>query len=248
MFDERPALVGWGRRAAARSGVELGDATRVLEAAAGLGMLADPPDAEMGHHITRYVMYRRIRDFFDADLRTGRVLEVSGTAGAIHAMFNPERIEYVATEYPPVDVHELPFADASFDFAICDQVIEHIRSPRTAVAELHRVLRPAGWLLIATAFLDPIHTRPETVHDYWRFTPEGLGELLGEFGNVYQCEGWGNREALAVVLFGGPQKYLPVEGHPYLERVASYNEAAYPLSVWAIAQKAPVGGGPREPR
>ena len=47
-------------------------------------------------------------------------------------------------------VPPLPFADASFDWVITFQVIEHIRRDGEFVRELHRVLRPGGQLTATT--------------------------------------------------------------------------------------------------
>ena len=41
-------------------------------------------------------------------------------------------------------------ADASFDLIVLNQVIEHLEQPGRVVAELARVLRPGGRLLVAT--------------------------------------------------------------------------------------------------
>jgi SAM-dependent methyltransferase len=46
------------------------------------------------------------------------------------------------------DVTKLPFADGSFDVVICSEVLEHIKDNRTAVAELVRVLKPGGDLVV----------------------------------------------------------------------------------------------------
>jgi SAM-dependent methyltransferase len=44
------------------------------------------------------------------------------------------------------DALRLPFADDTFDHVICSEVFEHIQADTTAMAELHRVLRPGGTL------------------------------------------------------------------------------------------------------
>jgi SAM-dependent methyltransferase len=46
------------------------------------------------------------------------------------------------------DVTKLPFAGGSFDIVICSEVLEHIVDNRTAVAELVRVLKPGGDLVV----------------------------------------------------------------------------------------------------
>jgi ubiquinone/menaquinone biosynthesis C-methylase UbiE len=42
------------------------------------------------------------------------------------------------------DAGALPFAAASFDRVYCSEVLEHVVDPRTAVAEIRRVLKPGG--------------------------------------------------------------------------------------------------------
>jgi ubiquinone/menaquinone biosynthesis C-methylase UbiE len=46
------------------------------------------------------------------------------------------------------DVTSLPFADATFDGATCGYVIEHVPDTRAGLAEIARVLRPGGRLLL----------------------------------------------------------------------------------------------------
>lgn len=48
------------------------------------------------------------------------------------------------------DMAELPFADKSFDAAVCATVIHHAKLGKVekTIAEIHRVLRPGGLLLI----------------------------------------------------------------------------------------------------
>jgi ubiquinone/menaquinone biosynthesis C-methylase UbiE len=42
----------------------------------------------------------------------------------------------------------LPFSDSSFDAVLMDNVLEHIPDPTLLLAEIHRVIRPKGRLLI----------------------------------------------------------------------------------------------------
>lgn len=46
------------------------------------------------------------------------------------------------------DAHELPFADASFDTVVCAFSLCNIPDERRAIAEMYRVLRPGGLLLM----------------------------------------------------------------------------------------------------
>jgi ubiquinone/menaquinone biosynthesis C-methylase UbiE len=73
------------------------------------------------------------------------------SAGAIDGV----RIEQIAPG------QRLPFEDASFDTVVISEVIEHVADERMVLADLTRVLRPGGRLLLTTphkgllTFLDP---------------------------------------------------------------------------------------------
>jgi SAM-dependent methyltransferase len=48
------------------------------------------------------------------------------------------------------NAEHLPFTDGAFDAIVCSEVLEHIRAPQIALAEMHRVLKPGGKLLLST--------------------------------------------------------------------------------------------------
>jgi 2-polyprenyl-3-methyl-5-hydroxy-6-metoxy-1,4-benzoquinol methylase len=58
----------------------------------------------------------------------------------------------------------LPFADASFDLAIAWDVVEHVQNPALLLAELARVVRPGGRVLLTVinrfAYRDPHYHLP----------------------------------------------------------------------------------------
>jgi SAM-dependent methyltransferase len=56
----------------------------------------------------------------------------------------------------------LPFAEASFDRAIADSTLEHLRDQRLALREIHRVLRPQGRLFVATPNRFSLGPDPQT--------------------------------------------------------------------------------------
>jgi len=55
------------------------------------------------------------------------------------------------------DARRLPFADATFDVCICDQVIEHMEGYSSLLAEAHRVLTPRGLLLLSAPHRLALH-------------------------------------------------------------------------------------------
>ncbi|MFE9190299.1 class I SAM-dependent methyltransferase [Micromonospora sp. NPDC007208] len=70
-------------------------------------------------------------------------------------------------------------ADASFDGVICALVINHLTNRRQLLAEMHRVLRPAGWLVISTTHptADWRHFGGSYYDDSWVDLPHGPGAL-----------------------------------------------------------------------
>jgi SAM-dependent methyltransferase len=77
----------------------------------------------------------------------------------------------------------MPFADASFDGALCIEVLEHAAEPEALLAEIARVLKDGAPLLMTTPWSARRHHIP---HDYHRFTRERLAILLqaGGFEHV----------------------------------------------------------------
>jgi len=71
----------------------------------------------------------------------------------------------------------LPFAEGSFDLAICWDVVEHVQNPDRLLAELARVLRPGGRALLTVinryAFRDPHYHLP-----LLNWMPRPLAEAL----------------------------------------------------------------------
>ena len=70
-------------------------------------------------------------------------------------------------------------ADASYDSAICLEVLEHIPDPFQAAREIYRILKPGGTVIVSVPHLSRLHDEP---HDYFRFTIHGLHHLLTSTG------------------------------------------------------------------
>jgi SAM-dependent methyltransferase len=71
-------------------------------------------------------------------------------------------------------VESIPCPDNCFDFVITQEVLEHVKSPFTAIQEIYRVLKPGGTAYIQLPFVIGFHPCPA---DYWRFTQEGIVAL-----------------------------------------------------------------------
>lgn len=96
----------------------------------------------------------------------------------------------------------LPYDDASFDLAICTQVLEHVADPVATVREIRRVLVPGGAALISTHGVFVYHPAPvDSDQDYWRWTHAGLVRLLRNAGEWRGIEVTPNRNAIACLAY-----------------------------------------------
>jgi len=88
-------------------------------------------------------------------------------------------VNYEIVPYPTTDVigfaEDLPFEDNSFDAVFSFAVLEHVKLPFAAAAEMCRVLKPGGTLAVCAAFLQPVHGYP---HHYFNMTHMGLRSLF----------------------------------------------------------------------
>jgi SAM-dependent methyltransferase len=77
------------------------------------------------------------------------------------------------------DLRKLPFADGSFDAAVCIQTLEHVNEPMKVTNEIGRVLRPGGRYYLSAPMCWHQHQKP---HDYFRYTSFGFRYLLEQSG------------------------------------------------------------------
>jgi len=77
------------------------------------------------------------------------------------------------------DGKRFPFPDQYFDVALCNQVLEHVFNPLEFLAEIRRVLKPGGKLLLTVPFVWDEHEQP---YDFARYSSFGLSHLLQESG------------------------------------------------------------------
>lgn len=79
------------------------------------------------------------------------------------------------------DAHRIPLADATVDAVLIQAVLEHVLEPSRVVAEIRRVLRPAGLVYAETPFLQQVHAGP---YDFTRFTSSGHRYLFRGFDEL----------------------------------------------------------------
>jgi SAM-dependent methyltransferase len=73
---------------------------------------------------------------------------------------------------------QLPIKTESVDTVFLLDVLEHLPQPEDCIAEIWRVLRPGGTLLLQIPFLYPLHDVP---YDFHRWTEHGLRKLARRY-------------------------------------------------------------------
>ncbi len=183
---------------------DLGDLRRVT-----------PIDSSFGLNRGKPVDRHYIEDFLrknSADIR-GHVLEVAeddytlrfgGTrvtkSDILHVDGSNARATVVADL---ADADSLP--SDTFDCFVCTQTLTYIYEVQRALATIHRILRPGGVLLTTVPGISQMSPYDrDRWGEYWRFTAQSLGRLLGEsFGNEnVVVEAYGNVLASTAFLQG----------------------------------------------
>jgi SAM-dependent methyltransferase len=154
-------------------------------------------------------------------------VEISGGRWSSHPF---RSIKSVA--YPSFDICEGPLKTEAFDLIIAEQVFEHLIYPYRAAKNVYSMLRPGGYFLISTPFLQKIHNFPV---DCSRWTPLGMKHFLSEAGfpiDDINVNSWGNRSAVRARL---KARFFPYH-NPFVHSLQ--NEEMFPVQVWALARKA----------
>lgn len=109
------------------------------------------------------------------DAPGARGLDLGSGGGRLHprvVAFDLDRSERPGCQGSAL---ELPFRDEAFTLVVSQEVFEHLPDPWQAAREAARTLAPGGRLYLQTPFVIGRHDGPR---DYWRFTRDGLAELI----------------------------------------------------------------------
>jgi SAM-dependent methyltransferase len=154
------------------------------------------------------------------------------------------------------DASVLPFKDGSFDIGLMVEVLEHLFTPHHAVADMHRVLRPGGVLLVTVPNISYWRRRVDlalfgrwnpfgddlSVKQPWRdphirfFNPRSMRQMLlgARFADVH-VEGHGGAVLRDLPLVRRLAKDQPSQAYVAAERLFP---SLLGLRVGAYARKA----------
>ncbi len=79
------------------------------------------------------------------------------------------------------DIHQIPFSDNSYDFVMCNHVLEHVEDEFKATSEIYRILKPGGWAILQV----PINLNFKETYEDPRITdPKEREKHFGQYDHV----------------------------------------------------------------
>lgn len=91
--------------------------------------------------------------------------------------------KFPEVNYQVEDIKKLSFKDNDFDYIVAGEFIEHMESPKDALAEMVRVLKPGGTLAVSTP-LNELERGMVSDEHLWSFSSSDLLEMLSPYGEV----------------------------------------------------------------
>ncbi|MGZ8260832.1 MAG: methyltransferase domain-containing protein [Caldimonas sp.] len=190
--------------ATATATVDLGDLRRMTPIDSGFGLGRGKP---VDRHYIEDFLRRNAPDI------RGRVLEV-GDDCYTRAFGGPRVSESDILHADDSNPHATLICDLAagddlptgrFDCFVCTQTLTYIYDVQRAVRTIHRILRPGGVLLATVPGISQMSPYDrDRWGEYWRFTAQSLGRLLGDaFGRAnVEVEAYGNVLASTAFLQG----------------------------------------------
>ena len=114
-----------------------------------------PGTLSLERHRLFWLYLKNETTFFSAPLR---VLHFAPEQAFVQKFKKQKNLTYTTTDLnSPIadvkaDICDLPFKDNSFDFIICNHVLEHIPDDIKAMQELYRVLAPSGTAIVQVPY------------------------------------------------------------------------------------------------
>ena len=114
-----------------------------------------PGTLSLERHRLFWLYLKNETSFFSAPLR---VLHFAPEQAFVQKFKKQKNLTYTTTDLnSPIadvkaDICDLPFKDNSFDFIICNHVLEHIPDDTKAMQELYRVLAPSGTAIVQVPY------------------------------------------------------------------------------------------------
>ncbi len=140
-----------------------------------------PDSLSLERHRLLWLYLQRKTNFFQAPLK---VLHIAPEICFLKKFENLSNLqEYVTADLESpwakvkMDIHQMPFADNSFDVVFCNHVLEHVTDDLQALREIYRVLQKGGWAILQSP-LD--WNLPQTYEDKSITSPKEREKAFGQ--------------------------------------------------------------------
>ncbi|WP_203295999.1 class I SAM-dependent methyltransferase [Luteirhabdus pelagi] len=143
-----------------------------------------PGTLSLERHRLCWLYLKNETDFFTASLK---VLHFAPEQAFLKRFQQLKNLDYTTTDLnSPIadvkaDICNLPFKENSYDFIICNHVLEHIPDDRQAMRELYRILKPGGTAILQVPLEND---REKTFEDPTITDPKERAKIFGQYDHV----------------------------------------------------------------
>lgn len=143
-----------------------------------------PGTLSLERHRLLWLYLKNETSFFTENLK---VLHFAPEQAFYKRFRNLKNLDYTTTDLNSpladvkADICNLPFDDNSFDFILCNHVLEHIPDDTKAMQELYRILKPGGTGIFQ---IPQDLTRATTFEDNSITDPKERATIFGQYDHV----------------------------------------------------------------
>src|SRR5690606_3490840 len=143
-----------------------------------------PSTLSLERHRLLWLYLKQETTFFTAPLK---VLHFAPEQAFYTRFRKLKNLDYTTTDLNSpladvkADICDLPFEDHSFDFILCNHVLEHIPDDTKAMQELYRILRPGGTAILQ---IPQDLSREKTFEDDSITDPKERARIFGQYDHV----------------------------------------------------------------
>lgn len=133
------------------------------------------------------LLWLYLKDHTDFFTQPHKVLHFAPEQAFYKRFRKLENLDYTTTDLNSpladvkADICDLPFEDNSFDFILCNHVLEHIPDDEKAMQELFRILKPGGTAILQ---IPQDLKRENTFEDDSITDPKERAKIFGQYDHV----------------------------------------------------------------
>lgn len=143
-----------------------------------------PSTLSLERHRLLWLYLKQETDFFESPLK---VLHFAPEQAFYKRFRKQKNLDYTTTDLNSpladvkADICALPFSEESYDFILCNHVLEHIPDDTKAMHELFRILKPGGTAILQ---IPQDLSREKTFEDDSITDPSERAKIFGQYDHV----------------------------------------------------------------